>query len=60
MSSYLVNFAKTGDPNGVGLPRWEPFSRESGKIMIFGKQSATKVLPDKAALEYWYNKMIKN
>jgi para-nitrobenzyl esterase len=60
MSSYLVNFAKTGDPNGAGLPRWEPYSRESGEIMIFGKQPATEVLPDKAALEYWYNKMIKN
>lgn len=60
MSSYWVNFAKAGDPNGVGLPQWEPYSGESGKIMIFDKQPAMGVLPDKAALEYLYNKMIKN
>jgi para-nitrobenzyl esterase len=60
MSSYWVNFAKTGDPNGVGLPRWEPYSRESGKIILLGDHPAAGVLPDKGALEYWYNKMIKN
>jgi para-nitrobenzyl esterase len=60
MSSYWVNFAKTGDPNGAGLPQWEPFTRESGKIMILDRQSATEVLPDKGALEWWYNRMVKN
>jgi para-nitrobenzyl esterase len=60
MSSYWVNFAKAGDPNGVGLARWEPFERESGKIIVFGQQPAAGVLPDKAALEWWYNRMIKN
>jgi para-nitrobenzyl esterase len=60
MSSYWVNFAQAGDPNAVGLPRWEPYSGESGKIMLFGDQPAAGVLPDKGSLKFWYNRMIKN
>jgi para-nitrobenzyl esterase len=57
MSSYWVNFAKTGDPNGAGLTKWEPFSRENGKIVEFGAQAATGVLPDREALEFQYKRM---
>jgi len=36
MSGYWANFAKTGDPNGPGLPEWRPWSQEPGKNrMIF-------------------------
>jgi para-nitrobenzyl esterase len=36
MTSYWVNFAAAGDPNGKGLPVWPQFKGVSGKTMILG------------------------
>jgi para-nitrobenzyl esterase len=33
MQSYWVNFAKSGNPNGPGLPRWPTFSASSQRAM---------------------------
>lgn len=35
MSQAWINFAKTGNPNGSGLPHWEAATRENGASMIF-------------------------
>ena len=32
ISSYWVNFAKTGDPNGPGLPLWPVFTNAESKV----------------------------
>jgi para-nitrobenzyl esterase len=41
ISSYDVNFAKTGDPNGEGLPEWPAFTEQNEQVMVFdGKPSA--------------------
>ena len=39
MSRYWVNFVKTGDPNGEGLPEWTTYDKSSGNIMEIGDQS---------------------
>ena len=36
MVSYLVNFARNGDPNGEGLPEWDLFSADGKNVMEFG------------------------
>ena len=38
MSSYWVNFAATGDPNGKGLPTWSAYSAKANdsKAMVLG------------------------
>lgn len=35
ISSYWVNFAKTGDPNGPGLPKWPAFAENNQQAMVF-------------------------
>ncbi len=42
MSDYWVNFAKTGDPNGPGLPEWKSYDKESSNIMELGDKVELK------------------
>jgi carboxylesterase 2 len=36
LSSYVVNFAASGNPNGSGLPEWKPTSADSRTVMEIG------------------------
>jgi para-nitrobenzyl esterase len=40
ISSYWVNFAFAGDPNGKELPSWGPYDETRGeRAMVFGDQA---------------------
>ena len=42
--AYWLNFARTGDPNGVGLPRWQPYA--PGKRYIRFADGKAEMLAD--------------
>jgi para-nitrobenzyl esterase len=52
ISSYWVNFVKTGNPNGTGLPAWPAYTTATNQVMYLGETPAAKPLQDKAALEF--------
>jgi para-nitrobenzyl esterase len=59
MQSYWVNFAKTGDPNGPGLPRWAPFSASSQSVMYLDTDAHTGPAPNMkqiAAFDEYYTR----
>lgn len=45
MHAYWVNFAKTGDPNGAGLPNWPKYSGATDELMDF-TESGPSAGPD--------------
>ena len=59
MSGYWVNFIKTGNPNGAGLPEWPKYNTTSYKIKAFDTKSVTQTLPDKDGLAFLLSKAEK-
>lgn len=52
MSSYWVDFVKTGNPNGTGSPQWPVFNPEDPMVMEFGKEVNSIPLPNSAQIKF--------
>ena len=49
MAAALLQFMKTGDPNGAGLAHWPKFSASQGETMVFDDKCEAKNDPDREA-----------
>jgi len=41
MGAWWANFARTGDPNGPGLPEWRPFDLEGRPVLVLDQDPRT-------------------
>lgn len=49
MANSFIQFVKTGNPNGGGLPQWTPYSSEKGETMILDDICLMQNNPDAEA-----------
>jgi para-nitrobenzyl esterase len=53
MATYWTNFAKTGNPNGAGLPNWPQYDAKSGyQVMHLRTHAAAAPDPHRARYEF--------
>ena len=52
VSSYWVNFAVTGNPNGSGLPTWNAYAPRDERALAIGGGFGMVPIPNSAALDF--------
>jgi para-nitrobenzyl esterase len=60
ISSYWVNFAKTGGPNGPGLPNWPAYKVENHTTMELGEHTGAIPEADPARLKFFLEYLKRN
>jgi len=51
MSTAWVQFARYGDPNHKGLPKWQPYTEENGTTMFFDNECTMRHRHDRELLK---------
>jgi para-nitrobenzyl esterase len=59
MAAYWTNFARTGDPNGTGLPGWPNFTTGNERLMHFDGAAAVGDLPNPTGLRLLDDHFVK-
>ena len=52
-SNTVLAFARTGDPNGAGLPHWSPYAADKRSVLILDAASRIEQNPDSALRKRW-------
>jgi para-nitrobenzyl esterase len=53
LSSYWVNFATSGDPNGKSLPTWPAFEANGDSLQIIGDAVGPSTHPEIELMRHW-------
>ena len=53
IQSYWINFAKTGDPNGHGLPAWEKFEPGRQRVQVLDTNVRNEPYPVAERCDFW-------
>lgn len=53
VSTYWVNFAKTGDPNGAGLAQWPAYNASTDQALEIGDKIGVHAEVNKAGLDFF-------
>ena len=52
IQQYWINFAKTGNPNGKGLPYWPTFDESKPTTMQFSNGASLIMLPNREQIDF--------